>query len=658
MADKSEKPERLPDLSVEEMGGNLGRAQAALAKPMLIALAALGLILGAVYLLGGCGSDVEEEPFAVNPSFHELGNAPPCGTVLASWGGSTAYSNGPYTGSGMSCGGTGAYGYRYQCVELVMRHFKTNWGLSWLVGSAKYTLSKAPSSKVDVYTNGDGNHPPVPGDMIVWSNGAASSYGHVGLVTQVSGSSVEIMEQNVKGSGQATLTYDGKTVGPRWTGWPTLGWAHAKDNLTTPKVSCKYHAQNPSGPGATAIKAGQDLKVEIDFTNTGNFTWVNDTAQGISNSAHVELWPSDDKGMALSANSAFYHPSWINPLRITALDPSIQKSVAPGQTARFVFTLRGPTKTGIHKLYVIPTLAGKAHKDSCFSGAHFYFDVKPNSCSGASSQACGTCKKGTQTRSCNNGVWGSWSSCKGTGCTPKSTKACGTGGTQTCNSKCEWGTCLGSKCTGASSQACGTCKKGTQTRSCSNGVWGSWSSCTGAGCTPKSTKACGAGALQTCDSKCAWAACKGTAKVYRFSWNGIKGGSAKRDHFYQLIPTVPPGYIADNNGKPVFLTFGNSYGGKMVKIWRLYMGGNCMDHYYTIDSKEKDSLVKQGWKLDNPDNIGYCSKTQTTGSVPLYQTYNSNLCDHLYTAYKPERDASITNGYNTSIRTICYVWSP
>ena len=414
----------------------------------------------------------------------------------------------------------------------------------------------------------------------------------MGLVTQVSGSSVSIIEQNVKGSGQATLTYDGKTVGPRWTGWPTLGWAHAKDNHATPKVSCKYHAQNPSGPGATAIKAGQDLKVEIDFTNTGNFTWVNDTTKGIGNSAHVELWPSDDKGKPLAANSVFYHPSWINPLRITSLDPSIQMSVAPGQTARFVFTLRGPTKTGITRLYVIPTLAGKAHKDSCFSGAHFYFDVKPSSCAGASSQSCGTCKLGTQTRSC------------------------------------------------------------------SNGVWGAWSSCTGAGCTPKATKACGAGALQTCDSKCAWAACKGTTKVYRFSWNGIKGGSAKRDHFYQLIPTVPSGYIADNNGNPVFLTFGNSHGGKMVKIWRLYMGGTCFDHYYTIDSNEKDSLVKQGWKLDNPDNIGYCSKTQTTGSVPLYQTYNSNLCDHLYTVYKPERDASITNGYNTSIRTICYVWSP
>ena len=86
MADKSEKTERLPDISVKEMGGNLGRAQAALAKPMLIALVGLGLAIGAVYLLGGCGSDEDEALFAVNPSFHELGNAPPCGTVLTSWG--------------------------------------------------------------------------------------------------------------------------------------------------------------------------------------------------------------------------------------------------------------------------------------------------------------------------------------------------------------------------------------------------------------------------------------------------------------------------------------------------------------------------------------------------------------------------------------------
>jgi len=314
--------------------------------------------------------------------------------------------------------------------------------------------------------------------------------------------------------------------------------------------------------------------------------------KGVSNPKHVELWPCDAKGTPLGSDSEFYHSTWKNRRRITSLDPSIQKTVAPNQTARFVFTLRAPNKPGINRLYVIPTLAGKAHPASCFNGAHFYFDVKPNSCSGASSQACGPCSKGSQTRVC------------------------------------------------------------------SNGVWSGWSACTGAGCTPKSSKACGSGASQTCDNKCQWAACKGTTKVYRFIWNGIKGGQARRDHFYQLISTTPPSYTIENSGTPVFLTSGNSQSGKMAKIWRLYMGDNCLDHYYTIDTKEKDSLVAKGWKLDNPNNIGYCSVAQTTGSTPLYQTYNANLCDHFYTVSKAERDLSIKNGYNTSVRTICHVWSP
>jgi len=217
--------------------------------------------------LPGCGSEGTNDLEPVNPSYHELGNSPACGTTLTTWNGTSAHSNGQFTGTGTSCGGVGTYGYQYQCVELVMRHFSTNWGVSWKVGYAKYTLDQAPAGQVDVYKNGDTAHPPLPGDMLVWSNGI---YGHVALVTQVTGSAVSVIEQNVKGNGQASFSYDGKTVGPRWSTWWPIGWAHAKANTSAPpipKVSCKYYKQNPSGPGAYSIKAGQALKVEIDFTN-------------------------------------------------------------------------------------------------------------------------------------------------------------------------------------------------------------------------------------------------------------------------------------------------------------------------------------------------------------------------------------------------------
>ena len=157
-------------------------------------------------------------------------SAPPCGSVLGSWDGTSAYSNGSDTGSGDSCAGRGAYGDQYQCVELVMRHFKTHWGLSWW-GNAAQLLQNAPAGEVDVYANGQAaSHPPAPGDLIVWND---TPWGHTALVTAASATSIAILEQNVWGAGGwATLPVVGGTVhGPSGWGWADpAGWAHAKAN--------------------------------------------------------------------------------------------------------------------------------------------------------------------------------------------------------------------------------------------------------------------------------------------------------------------------------------------------------------------------------------------------------------------------------------------
>ena len=173
----------------------------------------------------GCGVEPETND-PVNPSFFESTAMPACGTVLASWNGSNAYSNGSNTGTGYSCAGTGSYGYQYQCVELVMRHFSQKWGLRWW-GNAKDLLNNAPRDKVNVYYNGDSGHPPKPGDMLVWTNG---TYGHVALITRVGGGTLDIIEQNVTGNGSATLSYNGASVGSRWGSWVPAGWANAKAN--------------------------------------------------------------------------------------------------------------------------------------------------------------------------------------------------------------------------------------------------------------------------------------------------------------------------------------------------------------------------------------------------------------------------------------------
>ena len=195
------------------------------------ALAVASLFFTASFALEGClGNAPEGTPENVNPSHGEALTMPACGTVLASFDGTNAHSNGGDTSTGYSCDGWGAYGLQYQCVELVMRHFKTHWGLSWS-GNAKDLLANAPGATVQVHTNGDAAHPPVPGDMIVWTNG---SYGHVALVAAVHAGGIDIIEQNVKGNGSATLPWDGAHIGARWGSWTPAGWAHAKANGTPP----------------------------------------------------------------------------------------------------------------------------------------------------------------------------------------------------------------------------------------------------------------------------------------------------------------------------------------------------------------------------------------------------------------------------------------
>lgn len=182
--------------------------------------------LASVSLALGCAPELEDSD-PVNPSFFEQAAAmPPCHTGLASWDGTTAYSNASYTGTGTSCGAYVSTGYQYQCVELVMRHFKRKWGLRWY-GNAKDLLTNAPRANVEVFNNGDRAHPPRPGDMLVWTN---STYGHVALITAVRANAVDIIEQNVSGNGRATLPYDGARIGARWTSWVPAGWAHAKAN--------------------------------------------------------------------------------------------------------------------------------------------------------------------------------------------------------------------------------------------------------------------------------------------------------------------------------------------------------------------------------------------------------------------------------------------
>ena len=90
---------------------------------------ALLLVTGCSYVgeIGSWDEDpslgqMEPEVEIVNPSGGEMLETamPPCGTVLATFQGTAAFSNGPSTGTGYSCAGSTSYGPQFQCAELVI----------------------------------------------------------------------------------------------------------------------------------------------------------------------------------------------------------------------------------------------------------------------------------------------------------------------------------------------------------------------------------------------------------------------------------------------------------------------------------------------------------------------------------------------------------
>ena len=75
----------------------------------------------------------------------------------------------------------------------------------------------------------------------------------------------------------------------------------------------------------------------------------------------------------------------------------------------------------------------------------------------------------------------------------------------------------------------------------------------------------------------------------------------------------------------------------MYRLYNPYSG----EHFYTCDEKERDNVVKAGWKNES---IGWVAPK--TSSIPVYRVYNKYAGDHHYTPNKSERDALVKAGWN------------
>ncbi len=128
------------------------------------------------------------------------------------------------------------YGQMWQCVEYAKRYYKEalNHEMPDVMGhAADFFDPELPHGQINParnliqYING-GDEPPQPDDLIVW---AYDQYGHIAVVTQVTDSEVEVIQQNVKNGTRMRLKLTRHqnqfTVGN--TQSPPAGWLRKRE---------------------------------------------------------------------------------------------------------------------------------------------------------------------------------------------------------------------------------------------------------------------------------------------------------------------------------------------------------------------------------------------------------------------------------------------
>jgi surface antigen len=231
-------------------------------------VAALGLAwaLGDEHLRGSSASEemsqkefLDKNLFIYPETFGDYNltacsSAPSCGTVMTTFNGVSARSNGPNQCTGNSCGGWGTYGYQYQCVELAQRYFGTLYGTApvWY-GNAIDLCNTYPSGVVKTSS-------PVSGDLVVFNSG---TYGHVAVITSVTSSSVNVIEQNSspngvntysRGSNVACYLHATKNSNPSSV-CPDGGWYCGSNGLGK-DPNTNYYCSGPGGSISTSTACG------------------------------------------------------------------------------------------------------------------------------------------------------------------------------------------------------------------------------------------------------------------------------------------------------------------------------------------------------------------------------------------------------------------
>ena len=134
----------------------------------------------------------------------------------------------------------------------------------------------------------------------------------------------------------------------------TVTWLGAPIDFTV-ETGGTYDAAWAGQSAYPAVTPGQTAAVYVDFKNTGTATWYN-------NGPHVVRLGTDNPR---DRSSPSRHASWIGPNRpgsftgrVSGGSVTPSATIAPGQTARFAFTVTGPP-AGNYREYFRPLSEGR-----------------------------------------------------------------------------------------------------------------------------------------------------------------------------------------------------------------------------------------------------------------------------------------------------------
>ena len=89
-----------------------------------------------------------------------------------------------------------------------------------------------------------------------------------------------------------------------------------------------------------------------------------------------------------------------------------------------------------------------------------------------------------------------------------------------------------------------------------------------------------------------------------------------------------------------YFTADDDYADRSNQLFRLY-NPYTGEHLYTLDAKERDKLVKAGWKYEG---VGWNAPKYSR--APVYRLFNKYSDDHHYTTSKDEYDSCVKNGWS------------